>query len=528
VSILDLRASPPKESIDTDVCVIGAGAAGLTVASELGRAGQDVVLLESGGFAPEEDTQALNDLEVTGYPVRENFISRARYYGGSCNLWAGRSMRLTLEDVAPESDPERAGWPLAYAELSEWYPAATRVLRLPDHTLFEAAAHTQRLSRVERGLFDSGLVAPAISLWGRGPLRFGATLRAELRRSARVRVLLHGNALRLRADHEGRTITALDAAVLHGPSFEIRARRFVVACGGVENARLLLLSDVGNQHDLVGRYFMDHPRAVFGRVRLAPGARLPHLRGRPLADGKLQIGIGVPSAIRRAEGLLNHYATLESEFSGYAAAGYQTLVKSAKVVLRRGHAGSRWEVGRSRLSDIPGMIYLLTPKELMPHPLYRLYWAARSALHPRPDGRARVIVYFCEQPPNRESRVVLGGGRDALGQPKAELRWRMGSEVTRSLLALQERLSSALRAADIGEVEPGQGEPRYTDASHHVGTTRMSRDPRTGVVDRDCRVHGVANLYLAGSSVFPTAGHANPTPTIVALALRLADHLRRS
>jgi len=526
VSIVDLRQAPPAGAIETDVCVVGAGAAGLTVATELGRAGREVVLLESGGFAPEEETQALNELDVAGYPVRENFMSRARYYGGSCNLWAGRSMRLTPEDMAPESDPERAGWPLSPAELGEWFPAAARVLRLPEVGMFEPASHTREMSREERALFDAGLVMPTVSLWARAPMRFGAAHRAELRRSPRVRVLLHGNALRLRA--AGRAIAALEGAVLHGPGFEIRARRFVLACGGVENARLLLLSGLGNEHDLVGRYFMDHPRAVFGRVRLAPGARLPLLRGRPVAAGKLQVGIGVPPAIRRAEGLLNHYATLESEFSGYAAAGYQSLVKTAKVVLRKGYAGSRWEVGRSRLSDIPGMIYLLTPKELMPHPLYRLYWAARSALHPRPDGRARVVVYFCEQRPDRESRVVLGEKRDALGQPRAELRWRIGPEVTRSVLALQDRLATTLRSAGIGELEAGGGEPRYTDASHHMGTTRMSHDPRTGVVDPACRMHAVDNLYLAGSSVFPTAGHANPTPTIIALALRLADHLRRS
>jgi hypothetical protein len=527
MSLVDLRESPPASVLDADVCVIGAGAAGLTVATELGRAGRDVVLLESGGFGPEEETQALNDLDVTGYPVRENFMSRARYYGGSCNLWAGRSMRLMPEDIATEADPERAGWPLSPAELSEWYPAAARVLGLPDIRLFEPATHTERLGQVERTLFASGLVVPTVSLWAKGPMRFGAAHRTELLRSGRVRVLLHGNALRLRPTADGRAVTALEAAVLHGPGFEIRARRYVVACGGVENARLLLLSHLGNEHDLVGRYFMDHPRAVFGRVRLAQGARLPFLRGRPVANGKLQLGIGVPPDIRRAEGLLNHYATLESEFSGYAAAGYQSLVKTAKVMLRKGYAGSRWEVGRSRLSDIPGMIYLLTPKELMPHPLYRLYWTARSALHPRPDGRARVIVYFCEQPPDRESRVVLGSTHDALGQPRAELRWRIGPEVTRSVLALQERLASTLRTAGVGELEPGEGEPRYTDASHHMGTTRMSHDPRTGVTDPSCRVHGLANLYLAGSSVFPTAGHANPTPTIIALALRLADQLRR-
>jgi choline dehydrogenase-like flavoprotein len=528
VSIVDLRDAPPAGPIETDICIVGAGAAGLTLATELGRAGRDVVLLESGGFAPEEETQALNDLDVAGYPVRENFMSRARYYGGSCNLWAGRSMRLTPEDMAPESDPERQGWPISHAELAEWYPAAARVLRLPDLRLFDPASHTPGMSRVERALFDSGLVTPTVSLWAPGPMRFGAARRAELRRSPRVRVLLHGNAVRLRATPDGRAVAGLEGAVLHGPRFEIRARRYVLACGGVENARLLLLSQLGNEHDLVGRYFMDHPRAVFGRVRLAPGARLPFLRGRPVARGKLQVGIGVPPAIRRAAGLLNHYATLESEFSGYAAAGYQSLVKTAKVVLRKGYAGSRWEVGRSRLSDIPGMIYLLTPKELMPHPLYRVYWAARSALHPRPDGRARVVVYFCEQPPDRESRVVLGERRDALGQPRVELRWRIGPEVTQSLLALQERLAVTLRAAGIGDLEPGAGEPRYTDASHHMGTTRMSRDPTAGVADPTGRVHTLDNLYLAGSSVFPTAGHANPTPTIIALALRLADHLGRS
>jgi hypothetical protein len=342
MTLIDLRESPPTPVIETDVCVIGAGAAGITVATELGRVGRDVVLLESGGLAPEEDTQALNDLDVAGYPVRENFMSRARYYGGSCNLWAGRSMRLSPEDLAPEADPERAGWPLAHAELSEWYPAAAGALGLPDIRFFEPLTHAEHLSRVERALFDSGEVSPTVSLWAKGPMRFGATHRGALRRSARIRLLLHGNALRLRPTADGHAVAALEAAVLHGPTFEIRARRYVVACGGVENARLLLLSNLGNEHDLVGRYFMDHPRAVFGRVRLAPGARLPYLRGRPVADGKLQLGIGVPPEVRRAEGLLNHYATLESEFSGYAAAGYQSLVKTAKVVLRKGYAGSRW------------------------------------------------------------------------------------------------------------------------------------------------------------------------------------------
>lgn len=526
MSIVDLQAAPPAGTLETDVCVVGGGAAGITLAIELGRAGREALLLESGGFEPEEETQALNDLEITGYPVRENFMSRARYYGGSCNLWAGRSMRLGPEDLAPASDPHGAGWPISHEELSRWYPRAAQVLRLPSPLFFEPHTWDRGMGPQERRLFDSTMVVPTVSLWARGPMRFGARYRPELRRSPRIRVLLHANALRLRLDLSARTVVALEAGSLGGARFEVRARRYVVACGGVENARLLLLSGIAAEHDVVGRYFMDHPRAVFGRVRLAPGVRLPLLRGRPLADGKMQLGIGLPPAVRRNEGLLNHYATLESEFSGYAAAGYQSLVKTAKVVLRKGYAGSRWRVGSARLGDIPGMIYLLTPKELMPHPLYRLYWEMRNALHPRPDGKSRVVVYFCEQPPDRESRVTLGPARDALGLPRAELHWRICPEVTRGVVLLQERLRGCLREAGIGELEPGEGEPRYTDASHHMGTTRMSQDPRTGVVDADCRVHGLANLYLAGSSVFPTAGHANPTPTIIALTLRLAEHLR--
>lgn len=525
MSLLDARSLGPDARIETDICVIGAGAAGITLAAELGRSGREVLLVEAGGFEPDPETQALHDLDVLGYPVRENFMSRARYYGGSCNLWAGRSMRLLPEDVAPAAAPSEERWPVSYQELTRWYPKAAEVLRLPPLRQFNPSAYQGRLSEPERRLFERDPLTPTVSLWARRPMRFGDAYRRQLRRAPTVRVLLHANATGLRLGAGGTSVEALDAATLQGGKLVIRARTFVAACGGLENARLLLVSRIGNQHDLVGRYFMDHPRAVYGRVRLREGARLPLLRGMPLADGKVQIGMGLTPAYRDREGLLNHYATLESEFSGYAAAGYQSFVRTMKVVLRKGYAGSRWDVGRARLGEIPGMIYLLTPKELMPHPIYRWYWAARNRFHPRPDGRSRVVVYFCEQRPDRSSRVTLGSGTDPLGVPRLELHWRLDSEITRSLLALQEVLRVRLREAGIGELEPGTEEPRYTDASHHMGTTRMGATQRTGVVDSDCRVHGVDNLYMAGSSVFPSAGHANPTLTIVALALRLAGRL---
>jgi choline dehydrogenase-like flavoprotein len=179
------------------------------------------------------------------------------------------------------------------------------------------------------------------------------------------------------------------------------------------------------------------------------------------------------------------------------------------------------------LRQVPEMIYLLSPKEILPHWMYRGLHATREALpKPRRDRRY-ILVYFCEQPPDPRSRVTLGDKRDALGVPRMALHWHIPDTVRESVISLQSLLQERMQRSGFGSVEPGQGEMAWTDASHHMGTTRMSADPSKGVVDPQCRVHGVHNLHIAGSSVFPCAGFANPTLTIVALSLRLADQLVR-
>ena len=297
-------------------------------------------------------------------------------------------------------------------------------------------------------------------------------------------------------------------------------------------SRLLLVSNdrdgggIGNGFDLVGRYFMDHPRAVFGKVRLPPGTRLPLIAGLPTLHGQVQLGIGLSEAVQRRERLLNHYVTLEPEYSPYVRDAYKTSVEVMKVLLRRGHAGKRWKLADMRRGGLDEMIHLLTPKEIMPHFLYMWARRARTALPRKAGEETRVVVYFCEQPPQPESRVTLSADRDALGVNRLVLDWRIADDVARSVMRLQELLGIELARRGVGQLVPGENAPRFTDASHHMGTTRMSDDPKRGVVDADCKVHGVANLYVAGSSVFPSSGHANPTFTIVALALRLAAHLR--
>lgn len=536
MSIVDARELEVGAQLTTDICIVGAGAAGLTIAGALDGTPRDVCVIESGGFEPDPETQALYDIESRGYPQRERFMSRARYYGGSCNLWAGRSMMFTQRDLEGREWVAHSRWPLAYPALADYVPAAARLLGLPPVALFDAERHAGQLSDAERLLLASDALAPTVSLWARRPKRFGAAYRRALRRSRNVRLIVHGNVTRVHLDPGGTRAESVDGATLSRKPFRVHARAIVLACGGLENARLLLVSrdqhacGIGNAHDVVGRYFMDHPRAVFGKVRLRPGTKLSLLGGCPLPDGKVQLGIAFSEETQRREGLLDHYATLEVEHSAYTAKQYESFIQTMKVLLRKGHAGSRLRVGRADLGEIPDLVYLLAPRELVPHSLYRGYWHARKAIAGRRGGGGgdRVLVYFCEQPPDPDSRVTLSTARDALGMNRLVLDWRVGTAIRESVYRLQSLLAETIARTGVGSLEEGTGEIKFTDASHHMGTTRMSESPRTGVVDASCMVHGVHGLFVAGSSVLPSASHKNPTLTIVALALRLAEHLRQA
>jgi choline dehydrogenase-like flavoprotein len=533
MKFIDVNELPEGSTISTDICIVGAGAAGITVASELDGGSQTVCVIESGSHGPDENTQALYDLDVAGQPVREKFMSRARYYGGSCNLWAGRTMRLTPMDLAHRDWIPHSGWPLPYEELERYYPRAARVLRLPSSDTVGTTVSRDRMSPVERSLFDDPDLETTVATWAKKPMRFGAAYRKQLQRSRNVSVYLNANVTDIQLNEAGTRVEQCTAISLAGKTLRLRAARFVVACGGLETARLLLASrsvhrsGIGNQFDAVGRYYMDHPRAVFGTVRFSEPQKLPLLTGVPLAEGMAQVGIQLSEAVQRREHLLNNYLTLERHWSDQAAQTYQSVVRSMKILLRKGYAGRRLSLSRADLATIPELIYLLAPRELLPHFMYSS--VRRLKQHLSRGVRELVIVNYCEQMPNPQSRVYLGDKRDRLDMPRLVLDWKIRSEETQSLMRLQALLDCHLRRQGIGRLD-ATGEDfsdrLYRDASHHIGTARMSRDPRDGVVDEQCAVHGVGNLFVAGSAVFPTSGHANPTLTIVALAIRLAGHLR--
>lgn len=534
MSIIDANKLSANAVLNTDICIVGAGAAGITLAHELDGSSRSVCLVESGSYNPDEEVQALCDLDVVGYPVRENFMARARYFGGTCNLWAGRSMKLTEFDFEKRDWVPNSGWPIAYSQVQKYYSRAAAILKLPSFETFENVTLKRGLTPAERALFNNDDLKPNVSLWGIKPLRFGAAYKSRLAKSRNVTVYLNANVTEIMLNREGTSVDEMKIATLGGDRITLRAKVFVLACGGMENARLLLVSrgvqpnGIGNQFDLVGRFFMDHPRTVFGKIRLAEKQRLPLLLAVPLRDGMGQIGIQLSEEAQRKEQLLNNYLSLERQWSPQAAKAYQSFVHSAKILLRRGYSGKRFTLSDVKLAKIPELIYLLAPRELMPHFLYRMFKAARRKFGK--DVSELIIVNYCEQAPNPASRVFLSEERDKLNMNRLILDWKVGAEETRTVVRLQELFDQYLRKNNIGYLDTTPSEidtGSYTDASHHIGTTRMSDDPHNGVVDANCKVHGVENLFMAGSSVFSTCGHANPTWTIVALALRLAERLQK-
>lgn len=517
--------------INTDVCIVGAGAAGITIASGLDGSSLDVCLVESGGFSPDEEVQSLYELENVGYPVRESFMSRARYYGGTSNIWPGRCMLLKELDFKNRDWIPNSGWPLSYSELIRYYPKACKMLRLPSYDKFDANFCRQKISAKEESFFQSNFLEPNISMWAKKPLRFGSVYYSKLKKSRNVSVYVNSNVTEIEISDDGSYVKKINISCFNGNSFAIKAKVFVLACGGLENARLLLVSrkkytaGVGNQYDVVGRYYMDHPRAVFGRVHLYENIDLSRLLGLPMSGGKIQMGIALSEEIQKREGLLNNYLSLETQYSEVAQKTYHSFVQLMKRLLRKGYAGKRFDITTPEIKEIPDLIYLLAPREIIPQFLYRWYSVLKKK-----RKRDLIVVNYCEQEPNPESRVSLSNKRDRFNMNMLNLNWKIGSAERRSLIRLQELLGEHLKRNKIGFLDntlPGADELSFTDASHHIGTTRMSDNPKKGVVDKDCKVHGLNNLFLAGSSVFPTSGYANPTLTITALSLRLADHLKR-
>jgi choline dehydrogenase-like flavoprotein len=489
--------------IAADVCIIGAGPAGCAIAAALQNTSLTVLLLESGGLTGEAESQALNEGRYVGNvpAVDAGYIrrSRLREYGGTTNFWGGYCRPLEPADFEQRDWVANSGWPLTFADLDPYYRRTSAFLGfdvfgdrplMPDDPTYAPHFDGDR--------FDSPLYQFRY-------INIGGNHLATFKAATRTRLVVHANAVNLALSAGGGTIDHVDLATLGGKRFKAKARVFILATGGIENARLLLASQsvrpngVGNEHDLVGRFFMEHLVIPIGHSHPAYVWQSVSLRRyRPSRS----FGSAVPNN--------------ENQVA--------CLVSLSESVLKE----------RRLLSMAADLTYAVPPDH---YAFSELELALIRATHDLdrqcgPDqlpAQAVSAGFVCENAPNPDSRVQLSTDRDVLGMPRVRLDWRIGALELTTIEAFLDLFASELGKKRMGRMRIPPLEDvrsRIVGGHHHMGTTRMHADPRQGVVDVNCRVHGVNNLFVAGSSVFPTAGAANPTFTLLALALRLADHVR--
>lgn len=527
-----------------DLCVVGTGPVGMAIALEFDRLGQDVLVLESGDVGVSRALESASAAEIVD-PKRHATMELAvcRALGGTSWTWGGRCVAYDEIDWMPRDFVADASWPVDRTEIEPWYGPATQYLLCGTDTF--SIPYGQKLT--------DGLTLDRIERWAR-EAKVILTHRERLLASPYIHLSLRSTVTALHLSPDGRHANRLTVDSPSG-SHTVRARRIILAMGGVETTRLLLHTQrqspasMGGVDGPLGRYYMGHISGKIASIVLNdPGA---------IADLDFKLD-ETHSYIRRrfmltTESQIEH-KVLNTAFWPDNPAFYDPSHRSG-VLSSVFLALAFPPTGRKLLSEAIRLAHTgPRPYKLAAHLRNAIFGAPQGAMDIYRILRDRFICkpkkpgflvsnrggryalhYHAEQVPNAESRITLGRELDCFGVPRARIDLRYTEQDVESVIDSHKLLDSALRSNGIGRLEfmyPSTHLREHvyeqaTDGYHQVGSTRMGLDPARSVVDANLKVHGVDNLFVASSSVFPTAGQANSTLLAVAFGVRLVDHLNK-
>jgi len=530
----------------TDIVIIGAGAAGITMALALAESAHSVLILESGGLEEEPETQNLYagsvvDARMHGQPDRY----RQRRLGGTTTIWGGRCMPFDSVDFEVRDYVPNSGWPISYADLAPYYPRANSICEAGAFAYTTEAAFGQDLPIVK------GFASPDFSTHRLErfscPTNFASRYLHKLKTSRNVQLLLHANLTRIALDEGGTRVTGVSLTTLNGRRINARAGRYVLATGGLETPRILLANrerhptGIGNGSDVVGRYYMCHVAGTIGAIQFTRATNAVFRGYRMSPDGVYcRQRFALEETAQRREGIGNFIARLHHPRitdPAHRSAILSLLFLSKPLIpyeyrqrLVGASGGSMLDWMRHCRNVLAGPLeasgfawHMVRDRMLAERKFPSIIINSKANLYS--------IDFHAEQYPYADSRVSLNDEVDALGIPRIKIDWRYTPADVRTVARSLEILGRDFAASGVGRVDydPALVETEMTRygayGGHHIGTARMGADPRSSVVDANCRLHDVENLYIAGSAVFPTSSQANPTLTIVALALRLSEHL---
>jgi choline dehydrogenase-like flavoprotein len=527
--IIDLRDIPTGETIEAELCIIGSGPAGATIARELDSETARIVVVECGGAKRSVEADALNEIESIGRPrVMDQWLVRNRILGGSSHTWTGRCAPLDRIDYEKRDWIPYSGWPLTPEDMQPVLDRAAPHLGLGVGSGFSDRSFWKLFGRTGFSPnIDEELLLPFFWQFSKDDtnpfdyMRFGKSLR---NRPLNARILLNATVVNINTEASGAAVTSVDLRAGDGSPRVVFAPRVVLCAGGIENARLLLASrrtnsaGLGNQNDLVGRFLMDHPRGRIGLFDVQTSEQLQRWLGvYNLKIGKssyrFRHGYRLSPDYQRQHQLLNSTVWLNE------------IVKDddpwnalSRILRRRGKLSEDVVSVAANLGlVVRGLNQYLVQRNGLPRKLERLE-----------------LICMVEQQPDPDSRITLSDRTDRFGVPISRVNWKVGAPEARTIKTIGKILRSEFQRLSLNDVQLDDWVARdedlpltFPDIAHPTGTTRMATSAKSGVVDPNCQVHGVNGLFVAGSSIFPTAGHANPTHMIVATAIRLADFLKK-
>ncbi|MDB9444989.1 GMC oxidoreductase [Anabaena sp. CS-542/02] len=543
--LIDARKLPQDETLETEVCIVGAGPAGITLARELARTDFRVILLETGGLNFDRNTQSL----TLGESVNNHFETlesqRCFQFGGTANFWkirignnviGVRYAPLDKIDFEKRDWLPYSGWPFDKSHLDPFYKRAHQLCQLGN---FSYDAQDWEEAQTPSLPFSGNVTTNMFQFGPRAV--FTHDSREVIQQARNITTYLNASLVEIETDETATNVTRLRVACLSGKEFWVRAKFTILATGGIEAARLLLLSNkvqttgLGNQNDLVGRFFMDHSLVDGGKL-IPNNPEIFHKTA--LYDLRRVNNIPVMGKLTLTEECMHNQQLLNISTLMFPIPKLHQLkaANSLKTLLLSIHNPQvRQDILKHLKNIVFGLDYILPAAYgaiIKQEPFVpSLAWSGWSYI---PDKERRftgfTLLQIAEQVPDPDNRITLTGDRDRLGRQRVKLHWRWNEIDIEHINRTQDILQQEIALAGIGElqIERNGNLPKliHPGLHHHMGTTRMHDDPKQGVVDRNCQVHGISNLFIASSSVFPTGGFANPTLTIVALAMRLADHIK--
>lgn len=503
-------------SYDADLCIIGGGIAAYTLLSALSDSSMRVIVVERGGMKPGPSQEFEKTCHVSGHSFTGHLEGRYFGLGGTSEYWGGQALPLEEFDLAKKEWIDFSGWPIKIEDILPYYPDAEKLFQVDPVAYTTDVFKLRSLAPVP---WNQSMIKLHFSKWSPRP-NFKPNLIDAYSSSAKTDILLNAVVSSLAYDSEKKEVTHIHIQSHTGKKGTIMAKSYVLAAGGIENARILQVSSTLPENKWIGRMFQDHPTAQVATIHPTDMLSLQRYFGY-FFKGRTRC---LPRLSLTAEAQKEKQILAATAFIQFLPKE-GSLFEAMKPVYR--------EMSRLKVPSYANLKTLFRGLHNIGEiiPMLKAYWGSRYMYVPNSIPRLTIML---EQSPAADSTVGLSSALDAYGIPVADIHWRIPDITIDTLKEFCTMLEAEFSRLSLGRIEWDAWvnqdnetiKTHLIDAYHHMGTTRMSPSDASGVVNENCRMHGVQNLYIAGSSVFPTSGHSNPTLTFMALALRLSQHLK--